>query len=104
MNDDEKNFKTKTKATKQAVFDFCDSLAAQGFSGDFYKEVAERFNAGNGTIAPHIKAWQAGRPKAGGWVMTEAAQAIAEEFIQKIWGATCTLAQSKLAVSSNTIS
>lgn len=99
MNDDEKAKPPKTKATKQAVFDYCNSLAAQGFKGDFYKEVAEHFGAGNGTIAPHIKAWQAGRPRADEWVMTEAARAIAEQFVQKIWDESCSLAQVKLAFS-----
>ena len=99
MNDDEKSKPPKTKATKQAVFDYCDLLAAQGFRGDFYKELAKYFGAGQGTVGPHFQAWKAGRPNPGEWMMTEAAQAIVQEFIQKIWGETCNLAQSKLAVS-----
>lgn len=99
MNDDEKAKPPKTKATKQAVFDYCDLLAAQGFRGDFYKAIAKHFGSGPDTFGPHFQAWKAGRPNPGEWMMTEAAQAIAQEFIQKIWGETCNLAQSKLAVS-----
>lgn len=99
MNDDEKAKPPKTKATKQAVFDYCDLLAAQGFRGDFYKEIAEHFGSGPKTFGPHFQAWKAGRPNADEWMMTEAAQAIAQEFTQKIWAETWHLAQSKLAVS-----
>ena len=99
MNDEEKTKPPKTKATQQAVFAYCDLLASQGFRGDFYKELAKHFGAGQGTVGPHFQAWKAGRPNADEWMMTDAAQAIVQEFTQKIWGETCNLAQSKLAVS-----
>jgi len=99
MNDEEKAKPPKTKATQQAVFAYCDLLASQGFRGDFYKEIAEHFGSSPKTFGPHFQAWKAGRPNADEWMMTEAAQATVQEFIQKIWGETCNLAQSKLAVS-----
>ena len=99
MNDDEKAKSPRTKATKQAVFDYCDLLAAQGFRGDFYKAIGKHFGSGPDTFGPHFQAWKAGRPNADEWMMTDAAQAIVQEFTQKIWAETCHLAQSKLAVS-----
>ena len=49
MNDEEKAKPSKTKATQQAVFAYCDLLASQGFRGDFYKEIAEHFGSSVGS-------------------------------------------------------
>lgn len=92
--------KSRTRATKDAVFDYCNELKAGGFKGDYCQAVAAHFNAGNSTVTPHIKAWRATLPSVGSWPMDESTQAAANSFVSQIWDATCELAQHKLAVET----
>ena len=92
--------KSKTRATKDAVFNYCNELKARGFKGDYCQAVASHFNAGNSTVTPHIKSWRATLPSGGSWPMDEATQAAASSFVSQIWEATCELAQHKLAVET----
>ena len=92
--------KSRTRATKDAVFDYCNELKAGGFKGDYCQAVAARFNAGNSTVTPHIKAWRATLPSGGSWPMDEGTQATVNSFVSQIWEATCELAQHKLAVET----
>ena len=92
--------KSKTRATKDAVFDYCNELKVRGFKGDYCQAVASHFNAGNSTVTPHIKAWRATLPSGGSWPIDDATQAAVNSFISQIWDATCELAQHKLAVET----
>ena len=92
--------KSKTRATRDAVFDYCNELKARSFKGDYCQTVAAHFNAGNSTVTPHIKAWRATLPSVGSWPMDESTQAAANSFVSQIWDATCELAQHKLAVET----
>ena len=92
--------KSRTRATKDAVFDYCNELKARSFKGDYCQTVAAHFNAGNSTVTPHIKAWRATLPSVGSWPMDESTQAAANSFVSQIWDATCELAQHKLAVET----
>lgn len=102
MSDDVsvKPTKPRTRATKDAVFDYCNVLKARGFKGDYCEAVASHFNAGNSTVSPHIKAWRATLPTGGSWPMDDATQATVSTFVSQIWDATCELAQHKLAVET----
>lgn len=92
--------KSRTRATKDAVFDYCNELKARGFKGDYCQSVASHFNAGNSTVTPHIKAWRATLPSGGSWPMDDGTQAVVSNFVSQIWDATCELAQHKLAVET----
>lgn len=92
--------KSRTRATKDAVFDYCNELKARGFKGDYCQTVAAHFNAGNSTVTPHIKAWRATLPSGGSWPMDDGTQAAVNSFVSQIWDATCELAQHKLAVET----
>ena len=92
--------KSRTRATKDAVFDYCNELKAGGFKGDYCQAVATHFNAGNSTVTPHIKAWRATLPSGGSWPMDESTHAAVNSFVSQIWEATCELAQHKLAVET----
>ena len=92
--------KSKTRATKDAVFDYCNELKARGFKGDYCQAVASHFNAGNSTVTPHIKAWRATLPSGGSWPMDETTLSAVNNFVAQIWDATCELAQHKLAVET----
>lgn len=96
----EKSTKPKTRATKQAVFDYCNELKSRGFKGDYCQAVTTHFNAGNSTVTPHIQAWRASLPTGGDWPMDETTQAAAHSFVLQIWNATCELAQHKLVVET----
>ena len=92
--------KSKTRATRDAVFDYCNELKARSFKGDYCQTVAAHFNAGNSTVTPHIKAWRATLPSGGSWPMDESTHAAVNSFVSQIWEATCELAQHKLAVET----
>ncbi len=92
--------KPKTRATKQAVFDYCNELKSRGFKGDYCQAVTTHFNAGNSTVTPHIQAWRASLPTGGDWPMDEGTQAAAHGFVSQIWEAACQLAQHKLVVET----
>lgn len=92
--------KSKTRATRDAVFDYCNELKARGFKGDYCQTVASYFNAGNSTVTPHIKAWRATLPSGGSWPMDDVTQTAVNSFVSQIWDATCELAQHKLAVET----
>lgn len=92
--------KSRTRATKDAVFDYCNELKARGFKGDYCQTVASYFNAGNSTVTPHIKAWRATLPSGGSWPMDDVTQTAVNSFVSQIWDATCELAQHKLAVET----
>ena len=85
----------KTSASADAVFEFCDRLAAQGLSPT-YEQVSRHFSASNDTIGPHIRAWHESRPSATQWEMSEATKVSLDEAQSLMWGAVCRLAQSKL--------
>ena len=85
----------KTRATVQAIAQYCDSLAANGVEPT-YEALAKHFKASNSTISAHLKAWQQTRPDTSLWLLPDDLRTHAEEILQTVWSQVCKVAQSKL--------